>query len=353
MKLYSNISIYFLIWIASLIFIFFFGLNNFPYSGQSKDLIGSLANWDGGHYLSIASNGYREKFQYAFFPLYPMTINLVSQITGDYLTAALIVSSLSAFLALHLFYGLVSLDFSKRLAEKAVLLLLIFPTSFYLITAYSEGFFLLLVIASFYFLRKDKLFLATLFAVLAGATRLSGLAVAAALIIHVIVSGGISKKNWIVTLAPLGFVIYCIFLFKTTGDPFYFLSAESTNWQRSLAVPGLSFWETIKSLTRPQFLSGHFNNFLELVFAVFGLGMVFRSFRFLPAGYAVYGLLSILLPIATNTLVSIPRFLLPIFPIFIVLGLVENQKVIFLIELLFVMLLSAFSMLFINGYWVS
>ncbi len=344
--------------------IFTFGLANFPRNeqvlfrfAQNKntypDLLKYLANWDGGHFLSIAQFGYREKFQYAFFPLYPVAINFVNQVTNNYLIAALLISIFSTFLTLHLLFSLLAADFSRKLAERAVVFLLIFPTSFYLITAYSESFFLLLVVASFYFMRKKRLVLAMVFAALASATRLAGLAVAAALIVQVVTNGERANKNWFIFLAPLGFIFYCIYLFQQTGDPFYFLAAEGGNWQRNLAMPGLSFWETLKSLTRPGFLAGHFNNFLELLFAVFGLGMVIRTFRFLPAGYAIYGLLSILFPLFTQTLLSIPRFLLPIFPIFILLALAQDQRVNFLVNFVSVSLLCAFSILFINGYWVS
>lgn len=334
MKLYPNITGDFLIWFICLLITLLF-------SFSGKDLMTNLANWDGGHYIGISKYGYSEKFQYAFFPLYPLLIKFTSQITGNYLIAALIISITSFFLALHFLYKLISLDFSKKLAENTIIFLLIFPTSFYFITAYSEGVFFLLTVLTFYYFRKQNFALATFFAVLVSATRLAGLAVSLALIFQII-NSKINKKNWIILFSPLGFIIYCIYLFNITGDPLYFLTAESSHWQRNLAVPGISFWLTLKN-----------QNFIELFFGIFGLGMVLRSFRFLPANYAIYGLLSILLPIATSSLVSMPRFLLPIFPIFILLGMIENPKVIFFTKLLSILLLSAFSISFINGYWVS
>lgn len=335
MKLYPNITVYFLIWFICLLAIFLFGLSG-------KDLITNLANWDGGHFLTIAKFGYQEKYLYAFFPLYPVTINLVSKITGDYLIAALLISIVSAFLTIQILYRLILLDFGKILAEKTIIFLLIFPTSFFLITAYSESLFLLLVVSSFYFFRKEKLFWATLFAGFASGTRLAGLAVSLAIIFQIITTSGINKKNRIILLTPMGFIIYCIYLFNATGDPFYFLYSETSNWQRSLSIPGLSFWQTLKN-----------QNYIELVFGIFGLGMVLRSFRFLPAVYSVYGLFSILLPVATSSLVSIPRFILPIFPIFILLSMLKNPKVIFFAQLISILFLSAFGILFINGFWVS
>lgn len=353
MKLYSEITIYFFIWIVLLLLIFSFGFASVvQVNGASRDLFKNLANWDGGHYLTIAQFGYQQKYQYAFFPLYPLVINQVAKITGNYLTAALLISALSSFLTTHFLFKLIVADFSKNIAKKVIIYLLFFPTSFYLITAYSEGFFLLLIILSFYFFKKNIL-LTTVFVSLATATRVTGLALAAALIIQVIISSKKFNKNFVILLCPLGFLVYCVYLYKVTGDPFYFMAAESQNWQRNIVFPGYGFWNTLQILARTEYLAYNLNNFLDLLFAVFGLGMGLRAFRFLPLHYAVYGFLSILIPLLTSTLMSFPRFLLPVFPIFILMALSKNKYLIFFYQFVSVLLLAAFAILFINGFWVA
>lgn len=353
MKLYPNVSAIFVIWALSVFTIFFFGFSNFPHSGKfSNNFWENLKNWDGGHYIAVAEAGYKEEFQYAFFPLYPLSIRFINHFIQNYTLSAVLISVVSLLIAINLFYSLMSLDFSRKLAQTAIFWLLLFPTSFYFLTAYSEGLFFLLVVATFYFARRGNLMLATILVSLASATRLAGLALSLAFLVEVQTTRGISRKNWYVLGAPLGFVIFCWYLWTQTQDPFYFISAQ-TNWQRSITITGLSFWETVKSLTQPYFIAQNFNVFLDLVFAIFGLGMVLRSFRFLPISYAVYGFFSILLPLLTPTLSSVPRFLLPIFPIFILIALIKNQYVVYAYQLVSVMLLSAFAILFINGYWVS
>lgn len=353
MKLYPNVTIIFCIWAISVLTIFFFGFSNFPHSDKfSNNFWENLANWDGGHYLGIAEHGYQEKYQYAFFPLYPLLIKAVSSLTQNYLAASLLISIISSFLAIHLFFNLIRLDFDKKIAEKVVLALVMFPTSFYFLTAYSEGLFLLLVLATFLFLRKGNLMLAVITAALASASRVFGVALVLALIIEVWTKQGINKSNWYVLLAPLGLMIYSWYLFNQTGDPFYFITAQS-HWQRIFTPPLVSFWETLRSLVTPDFITQNFNAFLDLLFAAFGLGMILRAFRFLPPSYAVYGLISILLPLTTPSLSSMPRFLLPIFPIFILIALIKKRYVFFAYQIISLVLLSAFAILFINGYWVS
>lgn len=353
MKLYPNISIIFLIWLAAILFISFFGFLTLPHSGKFNNVFfKSFSNWDGGHFLGIAEFGYSQKFQYAFFPLYPLIIRLVNEITHNFFWSAILISILSAFLGMHLLYQMVSIFFDKKLAEKVIILILFFPTSFFFLTAYSEGLFFLLVIATFYFLKKKQLFFATVLASLASVTRLAGLSLILGLIVEVVVTYGINKKNWYILLAPLGFLIYCWYLYSKMGDPFYFIVAE-LHWQRGITIPTVSFWETIKSLSQSGFINNNFTAFLDLIFAILGVGLAIRTFRFLPPSFSIYSLVSVLLPLFTPTLASMPRFLLPIFPIFILLAQTKNKYLNFGYQLISIMLLSIFTILFVNGYWVS
>lgn len=353
MKLYSNVTIIFLIWVFAIWFISFFGFLTLPHSNELYIYyLKSLGNWDGGHFLEIAENGYIKNFQYAFFPLYPILINFLNKLISNYLLAAVLISTATSFLGMHLLFKLVSVYFDKKIAEKAILSLLFFPASFYFLTAYSEGLFFLLVIATFYNLSQNKLFLATIFASLASVTRLAGLALVLGLFVEILVTKGINRKNWYIILAPLGFLIYCGYLYLKTQDPFYFLTAE-LNWQRTISLPTVSFGEAIRSLSLGGFISGQENVFLDLLFAIFGLGMSIRAFRFLPVSFAIFSLASVLLPLFTPTLSSMPRFLLPIFPIFILVSLYKNKYINLAYQVISLMLLAIFSVLFINGYWVS
>lgn len=353
MKLYSNITIIFLIWLTSVIFISYFGFLYLPHAPKSNpDFLTSFSNWDGGHFLGIAQKGYGLDSQYAFFPLYPILINLVSKITNNFFTAGVLISGISFFLGLHMLYALISKEFNSKIAEKAILALIFFPASFYFLTVYSEGLFFLLTVATFYFLRSKKLLFATIAAILVSATRLAGLAVVIALIAHIISNGGFNRKNWFVLLSPFGFLAYCIFLYFQTSDPFYFVTAEK-NWQRSLNFPWIGFWETIKNITTPGFINQYFNYVFDLLFAIFGVGLVIRSSRFLPLKYAIYALASISIPLLTSSLSSMPRFLVVIFPIFILIGLIKNRFINLGYQIISLMLLSLFTVLFINGFWVS
>lgn len=353
MKFSSQISLLFIVWFISTLVIFYLGYSTLPHSGYfSNNFWESFGNWDGGHYTSIARVGYGQKYQYAFFPLYPLIIRAVNLVTHNFIVSGVLISIIAGFLGMNLLFQMLKKDFSKEIAEKTVISFLFFPTSFYLLTAYSEGLFFFLAVLTFYFLGKNKLLLASLTAALASATRLAGLAVVAGLLTEVMIMQKLNWRNWYVLLSLSGFLLYCLFLFQKTGDPFYFITAEN-HWQRSVVVPGLSFWETLQNLGAPGFIGSHFNVFLDLLFAILGAGLAIRAWRFLPAGFAIYSFFSVAIPLLTPTLSSIPRFLLPIFPFFILIAKMKNTSLVFLYQMLSVMLLSIFAVLFINGYWVS
>jgi len=352
MKLYSNVTIYFCIWAVSVLTIFYLGYSGIHHSGLfADDFIKSFANWDGGHYLGIA-DGYDQKFQYAFFPLYPLVINLFSKVTGNIFTSGILISAVSTFFAFHFFYNLILMDFGKEYAKKGLLALMFFPMSFYFLTVYTEGLFFLLTVATFVFARRKLLVLATITASLASATRLAGLGVVISLFAFLYFTKNLKRKNWFVFFAPLGFILYCVYLQNQTGDPFYFLQAERY-WNRSLVLPGSALAHSFKLLITPGFIGQNFNSFLDFIFTVFGIVMTWKVWKKLGIDYAIFSIISLFLPLFSPTIVAIPRYLLTIFPIFILCGFYKNQYIVFFYQTFCLMLLSAFAILFIGGYWVS
>lgn len=353
MRLYPNINLIFIIWTLSVLAASYFAFVSLPHSGLfQSDFFRSFANWDGGHYISIAKSGYQKEFQYAFFPLYPILINLLGKLTGDIVQSAILISFISSFLAINFFYQLVTMEFDKKNAQKAVLLLLFFPMSFYLLTAYTEGLFLLLAVSTFLFARKDNLFPATLTAALSSATRPSGIAVVLAFLTYVYLSKGITKKNWYVLLSPLGILLYCLYLFGQTGDPFYFIQAQ-LYWHTGFSIPGFAILHTFKQLLNGGYIANNFRDLLDFVMVVFGIGLVFRVWKRLGIDYAVFSVVSIIMPLFSQTLAATPRYLFTIFPIFMVLSLLKNQYLVLLYQVLSVTLLVVFATLFLNGYWSS
>lgn len=352
MKLYPNVTIIFSIWAVCVLSIFYFSFSFLPHSDLfPHQFLKNLANWDGGHYLGIAQNGYSSA-QFVFFPLYPLLINLISKVTGDFLLAGLIISFVSAILAVNLLYSLVKLDFGKQYANRTLLALLFFPLSFHFLTVYTESLFLLLAVATFFLARKKRFLLATICAVLVSATRVTGLAVVFSLILSVYLVEGITKKNWWILLSPLGLLAYSFYLYIQMGDPFAFVTSQRAFGHSSLVVPGSSIIYAALHLTMES-IAGNFRNLLDLIFTLFGIFAIWQVFRKLSLDYAIFSIISLILPLFSPTIAAMPRYLLTIFPIFIVMSFSKNQYIILSYQMISLMLLSVYAILFVNGYWVS
>ena len=181
----SKILFLFLFWRLLLIIVGIFAVRYIPLAHQDRFLGGgpnnyrifpeffSWANFDGEHYLSIAIFGYKA-LEHAFFPIYPMIIYFFSHLFSSNLLESIVnsvlvgiyISNISFIFALILLFELIKIDFSRKISFLTLVVLLIFPTSFYFGSLYNESLFLLLSVLSFYFARKGKWRFASLFGLL-------------------------------------------------------------------------------------------------------------------------------------------------------------------------------------------
>lgn len=124
-----------------------------PY-GQIPGLQSAFAAWDGMHYTKLADNFYTQHdLSTAFYPLFPFCIRLLTALGFSSFTGGMVFSLLFSFLTIHFFRKLSMALLSADDAWRALLLLLSFPTAFYLTAIYTEGLFLTLALSfTYYFL---------------------------------------------------------------------------------------------------------------------------------------------------------------------------------------------------------
>ncbi|MFZ2202605.1 MAG: hypothetical protein WAV56_04415, partial [Microgenomates group bacterium] len=102
------------------------------------------ANFAGKDFLDLAQFGYGYPLKpstYVFFPLFPAAIKSLTAVIPNYLASGLALVHVSLVLALYYLYRLVRLDYKDDVANNTLLLLLIFPTSFFFGAVYTESFF--------------------------------------------------------------------------------------------------------------------------------------------------------------------------------------------------------------------
>lgn len=334
-------------------------------NGDSIDplqlIMNQFSKWDGPHYIHIAQNGYVNQGDPAnfivFFPLYPLLIRLITFDFAYINLSGLIVSNVSSIIAVIYLFKLVRLDYSDSVAKKAVLYLSIFPTAYFLSAVLTESLFLALFIASIYYARNTKWPLAGFLGLLASLTRIAGLLLLPVLIVEYFHQKGWKIKatnlNFLWTIFPVfGFLAYLIINFQVTGDFFKFMEIERVHWFQTLdpigGWTGAIGW--FSSSTFPENIT---RGYAQVSFAIFGFLMVLAGFKAkLRPSYHVYLFLAWMLSISTGFWISVPRYVLTMFPMFIIFAQYSQKRIVTInILVIFSVLLCFFTWLFGTGAW--
>lgn len=364
----KKIFIIFLFWILLILLINKVSVNILP-DRTSYELpfrvpftfsLAPLLNMDGRHYLDIACKGYFIKGGFdlrVFFPVYPLLIRILS--LGCLANPILVGLGIS----LTSFIGsiLVLLKMAdKDVRIKTLLLLLFFPTSFFFAAYYTESTFLLFTVLTFWFLEKRRFLPASVFAGLASATRLLGVALFPAILYEAYREYRKEKKLHLeIVLAPLGLVFYSVYNWISTGSLFTFIQSQ-TYWDRpvGLLAPIFALKSQITSVVSGP-LSSYDSPFvypiilIELATLLYLVSILYFSFRSIKRSLWIYMLTNLIIILFGGILSASPRYALVLFPAYIFLaGRLKGVKYgVYLIcsIVLFVFMAS----LFLRGYWAS
>ena len=302
------------------------------------------AHWDGAWYSEIATDGYggRSPTSTAFFPLYPMLMRLGISLGGGPALWGVLISLLATPVALFFLYRIAENLYDSRAARAATLALAFFPTAFFLNAVYSEALFLALSAGAVWAtLVRRNLLLAGLLGSLAAATRNLGVILLLPLFLEWLRYRREFGLRGLAGLAlvPAGFLGYAGFLWGRFGDPLVFARQQDEYWGRELTNPFTTLgdaWQAARDGARylfdPRTLflntsatpALEASNTLNFAFLIFFLGLLAVGFVVLPPGLSLYNLIVVLLPVLTPApsfpLMSLPRFMLAAFPVFLVLG---------------------------------
>ena len=319
-------------------------------------------HWDGPHYLDIARDGYvtqgDQRNWIVFYPLYPWAIRLFALIFRDYLLSAFVVSTVASVVAGVLLSQLTELDFGRVVARVAVWFMFVFPTSYFFHIGYSESLFLALALSSFLAARKHEWWLAGVTGALASLTRINGLLLMPALACEAWIQYRIEgrrrlRAEWLwIALIAVGFALYLLINYNVYGNPLAFLQFQR---ERFFKVPAWPWVGIIKVWTWkwPDSRSSHINGTQEFFFIVLGLLCTIWCWRVLRVTYTVWMALNWLLFTSTSFVHSVPRYMLAMFPIFILFARFTRRRPVWfgIITVWSLMFMSAFITLLVQGEW--
>jgi hypothetical protein len=268
---------------------------------------------------------------------------------------------------------------SREVARLAVLLTAFAPMAFYFSAIYSESLYLALSVGLFLCARRGRWGTAAMLGALASATRSTGVVLILPLLLlylygpredrepervtsrrsDALVAGRslAARARWMLAgltdalrpryrlrrdalwlaLVPLGLVLYMGHLALAGGDPLAPFHAEAV-WKRHFAGPYGGIWDGAKAAFaglrqllsfqrghnyypvaggNPLIDAGH--NVLLFAFLLLAVPMLVGVLRLLPLAYGGYVLAALALPlsypVAPQPLMSLPRFLLVLFPL--------------------------------------
>lgn len=306
------------------------------YVAGAHNLVTSMERQDALWFLRIADDGYRtDDASAAFFPGYPIVVRGASwAIGGRPLLAGFLVSNLSFLLALVLLYDLSRREYSEETARRTVLYLAVFPTAFFFMAPYSESLFLLLAVASFRQSRLGRWPTSAAAGIGAAATRSLGIVLAPALAVEAFqqcreerADPGRSRLGVALCCAcaiPIGLVAYLVFWKFRTGDALAPLRFQS-NWLREPMFPLETLWRAVGAAM-------HDGSYwlIDVLVVLPCLGLAVLVAMRARLSYTLYTWLGILLPMALvwpgRPLMSMPRFMVVLFPLFWMLADLTQRR---------------------------
>jgi hypothetical protein len=338
--------------------------NGFP--GMLRIWLQEDATW----YTKIARLGYYSHGSLPitanFFPVYPLTIRIVEHATGlfmgtadSYLAAGIVVSWVAFLAACVLLFRLVLDRFGEPTAYLVVLLLGIFSFSLFYGAAYAESLFLLFALVAFLGLDRGNWWLAGAGAMLAGATRPSGLIVGVAVVVAYMVDWlrthhGLRWDLLSLVLTPLGLVAFALYCQLHFGDLLAYVTASSKGWGEGLQLNGVM--SALQILFHPdrwlQSEPGLIGLIYVLLFLAF-LALCYPIYRLLGLSYVVFAFLSCMAPIFEFPVInSTGRYVSVIFPAFIVLAYALQKRPVLrdLTIIAFALLLAVATVGYVQGY---
>lgn len=334
-------------------------------------LLDIFSRWDARHYLSIARDGYRftgslgeTMDNIAFFPLYPYLIKGLAWLAYGWtgrkvpdsliLLVGIILSNLLFLGGVYLLYRLAveHLRLGENTTRRALVLLFVFPVNFIFSSFYTESLFFFLSLVGFWAAFQRRWMWVGVIAGLLTLTRPPGILAAAAFFLLYL-----QQREWKLSavradllwlgLSPVLLAAHFYNMFRLTGNFLAPIIAQNA-WGRSR----YGFFASLRLQLEAPFLDVYK---LDALFAlIFLIGGIYILWKWPNKALGVYVILMVAFPIGTGMLISAQRFMLVVFPVFLLLGeKIKNPFAYQLVQALCFALQVIYFTAWVNYYWIG
>jgi Mannosyltransferase (PIG-V) len=383
--------------------------------GTVGDLLAApVARWDSAWYLVISHYGYRPELGHvtaartAFFPLYPLGIRALSWLGSPAILAGVLISVAAFAAGLYGIHRLTTLELGRgagvvgssrapQAARLAVLATAFAPMAFFFSAVYSESLYLALSVGLFWAARQGRWALTGLLGALAAATRSAGLVLLVpALIIYLYGPREDRAADWLragrarllpayrprrgmlwLAIIPVGALAFSLGLALVGGDALAPLRAQAV-WGRHFTGPYVAVWDGARAAFEgarqllsfqrahvyfpeatgsPTVAAGH--NLIQFAFLAAAVPALVWALRRLPVAYGAYAIAALALPLSEpvrgQPLMSVPRFLVVLFPLSIAAGgwLADHRRARIPLLALSATAMVVFGAQFATWHWVA
>lgn len=342
------------------------------------------SNFDANYYLGIILNGYdRGLFinaqgfkNWAFFPLYPLTVKYFTLIffstpnATTYFNMGILLSNIFlciSIIFMFLVFRLLNLSFHTWLVT--VLVLFAFPTSYFLHIFYTESLFLMLSVLILYFGIKKNYLLAYVICGIATATRFQALTLLLFLSTFYVINNLISDFKFSTLIKFVlyniigmsGILLFFNYLYDVTGNFFSAIDIQKYWRGNELSYPFHSLYFFFLNLSKGIEYRYFIYNFLGLALLILVLGLSFwflrdkKMSKKLKVPTFIYMLSYIGISSVSSYPSSVFRFFSASVGVFILFGSLFNKypKLSYYFILIFAFLHSLFLLIFTNAYPIS
>lgn len=303
--------------------------------GKYLSALRTLIQWDGQHYLSIARDGY-EMFPCGFdassicgnigwFPMYSIIGKIVSLGIIELRIAMLATSWLSLLGAMLLLFRWVNNRFDQRTALFSLLALVLFPGSFYFLTAFPYSLYLLLAMTVFFLLDKKRYGFIWIPAGLLAVTYPSGILIGLPILWELVthwrkLSSG-QRLQLVAGMFAIGMALILLatyFWYRFDDFWLYNRFQAQPHFAHEMAFPLMTFIKSFELFAWDSTVN------LMILFVTFSIALFYT--RRIPVGWQLFMFGVLLFTPTFGTTTCYYRHVVVAFPLFVMVGIGAGNR---------------------------
>lgn len=309
------------------------------------DFEGHWVRWDCKGYLSLAENWYTPENQeyLVLMPIYPLLIRFVSPLfLGNTALAATVISNLALVGSGWALYLLVLEKQGQIVARRAVQLLMFCPLSVFFSVPYAESLFLFLTLLSILLARRQQFVAAVCIGILASGTRIAGILTVIPIYLEVLKYER-SIHLWprhksrcilrlvgytlMTALVGLGLGGYLLVNWWSTGEMLGFMRVQETVWNQTFGSLANTLRYSIEMAFANESVAWELGVWVPqcLCIVLVVALLTVQSVKMNP-GDGLYAWLYLTLTLAPTWLLTGPRMILSLYPLYPMLAEVTRRK---------------------------